>query len=69
MSTAHSTTRRREGTPMKTTNAATDLRPAEVAVSLRTMLSAIDAGEVEASSTERAYLMGAADALERVTVK
>jgi hypothetical protein len=39
--------------------------PATVAASLRQLLPAIDAWEVTASDTERAYLIGAADTAER----
>lgn len=36
------------------------------AVTLRGILAAVDAGEVEASTAERAHLAGAADALDQV---
>lgn len=38
----------------------------EAAASLRAVLAAIDAAEIHASGLERAYLTGAADALERI---
>lgn len=39
---------------------------AEVAEQLRALLAVIDAGEMDATDTERAYLAGAADALDAV---
>ena len=41
-----------------------DTTVAEVAVSMRVLLAAIDAGEVAASEQQRAYLAGATDALD-----
>jgi hypothetical protein len=38
--------------------------PARVAASLRAVLAAVDAGEVAADDAQRAYLAGAAEALE-----
>jgi hypothetical protein len=38
--------------------------PARVAASLRAVLAAVDAGEVVADDAQRAYLAGAAEALE-----
>jgi len=38
--------------------------PAEVAASLRAVLTAVDAGAMEADGAQRAYLAGAADALD-----
>jgi hypothetical protein len=38
--------------------------PARVAASLRAVLAAVDAGEVAADDSQRAYLAGAAEALE-----
>jgi len=37
-----------------------------VATGLRAVLAAVEAGEVEARPEERAYLAGAADAMERL---
>lgn len=42
--------------------------PGEVAAGLRAVLAAVDAGEVEARPAEVAYLAGAADALERLSL-
>jgi hypothetical protein len=39
----------------------------EVAAGLRRVLAAVAAGEVDASASERAFLAGAAEALERTT--
>lgn len=41
--------------------------PAEVGLTLRTVLTAIADGEFEATDTERAYIAGAADALDKIT--
>jgi len=38
----------------------------EAAAAVRGVLAAVDAGEVEATSAERAYLAGALDVLEQV---
>jgi len=38
----------------------------EVAVSLRRLLDAVDGGEVDASEVQRAYLTGAAEALDEL---
>ncbi|MFD1517346.1 hypothetical protein [Pseudonocardia yunnanensis] len=38
--------------------------PARVAASLRAVLAAVDAGDVAADDAQRAYLAGAAEALE-----
>jgi hypothetical protein len=38
----------------------------DAAASLRAVLAVIDRGEVDATSTDRAYLAGAADALGRL---
>ncbi len=43
--------------------AMTQTNVAKVATRLRAIVAAIDAGEIDADSTERAYLVGAADAL------
>ena len=43
-----------------------DKDTAETAAQLRRVLDAVDAGEIEAEPGQRAYLAGAADALERV---
>ncbi|WP_300016856.1 hypothetical protein [Pseudonocardia sp.] len=40
---------------------------AEVAEQLRALLAVIDAGEMDATAVERAYLAGAADALDAVS--
>jgi len=40
-----------------------------VATRLRAIVAAIDAREIDADSTERAYLVGAADALENLPAK
>lgn len=37
------------------------------AETVRRIVAAVDAGEVEASSTERAHLVGVADALDQLT--
>jgi predicted RNA polymerase sigma factor len=40
--------------------------PGEVAAQLRALLAAVDAGDMDATDTERAYLHGAVDALAAV---
>lgn len=40
--------------------------PAEVARSLRAVVAAVDGGEVDADEVQRAYLTGAADALDGI---
>lgn len=44
-----------------------DRTVAEVAAGVRSLLAAIDTGEVAASERQRAYLAGAADALDEIT--
>jgi len=46
---------------------AADVSPAEVAERLRALLDAVDAGELVASDTQRAYLAGAVDTLDRLS--
>jgi len=49
--------------------AVTQTNVAEVATRLRAIVAAIDAGEIDASSAEHAYLVGAVDALLNLPAK
>ncbi len=57
-----------ETRPMKSTTGPINTEDARAAAAtLRRVVAAVDAGDVAADSTERAYLAGAADALGHLT--